>query len=122
MKKMFWCELSIYEDSALTTVYNEYDCKLYKEVDRYFIDENNRWIIKKAFENLYEDVDEYGEPCPVHTVLYGFIYDTLTDKEDVVNKKKKKVKDEILKKVSPVFNKRIKTIEENFKKISLNTI
>ena len=119
MKKMFWCEVLVYEDSVLTTVYNEYDCKLYKEVDYYFIDENNRWVAKKAFENLYEDVDEYGEPSLVHTILYGFIYDIIADKEETVNKKKKQVKDEVLKKVSPIFNNRIKEIEENFKKISI---
>lgn len=120
MKKMFWCEVSVYIDSVLTTVYNEYDCKLYRELDGFFIDENERWVTKKAFENLYEDVDEYGEPFFVHTVLYGFIYDTKIDKKDAVNKKKKKVKKEIFQKLSPIFNKRIKEIEENFKKIKCN--
>lgn len=61
--------------------------------------------------------DGYGESFLVHTVLYGFIYDTKIDKKDAVNKKKKKVKDEIFQKLSPIFNKRMKSIEENFKKI-----
>lgn len=33
----------------------------HKEVDSYFIDENNRWITKKAFENLWEKVEGYSE-------------------------------------------------------------